>query len=514
MLLGLMVWTLATGAALTWVVKSNILTAERNFADYGEYFHTHIRDKLRANEAVLYGFSTVLGAIDRDDQEAASQYARQMLERYPHVYMLEIVRRVTRREFAELTALIDRKWHKGFQIRQFDYDDSRRWRPAAIKDAYYPVILAEPTLPPEQSIIGLDIDSLEGLRAALIQSERQGTPVASRPFRLVEGDTAYVLFRPVASITAQPVRKTSIVGDSSYALMVIRAKDLFPYSTHLNPAITHTVTMHVGSIAYPLLSVEARQTPQLGDSFFQPLRIERAITDSAQPLLLTLEQRIGLRDIAGTGLAAVSLASILSLALLLGYCRSRRQHEWLLRQERQTMEHMALHDPLTALPNRFLMLGRLEQALTTAHRHGSQLAILFLDLDGFKPINDTHGHHVGDELLKTIAQRLRECIRDCDTVARHGGDEFVVALTDIRDPGDAAAVADKILETIARPATIEGIEVAVTTSIGIAIYPDNGKHSKALLRAADAAMYEAKAEGRRIYRFAAPEASKPANAPA
>jgi diguanylate cyclase (GGDEF)-like protein len=147
--------------------------------------------------------------------------------------------------------------------------------------------------------------------------------------------------------------------------------------------------------------------------------------------------------------------------------------------------------------------------LTTAQRHGSRLAVLFLDLDGFKPVNDVYGHHIGDRLLKEIGARLRNCIRDNDTVARLGGDEFVITLSDIRETDDVAAVAEKILQAIAAPALIDGQEVQVTTSIGIAVYPDSGTDSESLLRAADAAMYEAKAEGRRIYRFAAPVAARP-----
>ncbi|MDQ5881782.1 MAG: hypothetical protein QG616_1613, partial [Pseudomonadota bacterium] len=196
----LFIWGLITLGAITLVVQSSQTTAARDFAEYGEHFHAQIRDKLRANEAVLYGFSSFLGAIDRDDRSTASAYANSMLERYPHIYMLEVVRRVSRHELASFTEQIRRKWHKDFQIKRFDYRGDRQWQAAGVKDAYYPVILAEPDLPGARAILGLDIDSLAGLRAALQRSEKLDEPAVSEPFSLVEGDTAFVIFRPVPAV--------------------------------------------------------------------------------------------------------------------------------------------------------------------------------------------------------------------------------------------------------------------------------------------------------------------------
>ena len=295
--------------------------------------------------------------------------------------------------------------------------------------------------------------------------------------------------------------------------MVIRARDLLPPQREIDNGVRHSGFMGSSPDGTAFFSIDPGRPPRPRTSSSRHYRIDRDIGDSTQPLHIVLERDLGLTDVSGDGLAAVSLASIFSLALLLGYVRSRRHRELRLHEERQAIEHMAPHDALTGLPNRFLLLGRLEQALTTAQRHGSCLAVLFLDLDGFKPINDTFGHHIGDELLKAVSRRLRGCIRDCDTVARHGGDEFVVALTDIRSPDDAAAVAEKILHSIAEPVRLGGHEVCVTTSIGIAIHPDSGSDPESLLRAADAAMYEAKAEGRRMFRFATPDAAPGALGP-
>ncbi len=163
--------------------------------------------------------------------------------------------------------------------------------------------------------------------------------------------------------------------------------------------------------------------------------------------------------------------------------------------------HEAYHDPLTGLPNRALLADRLQQAIEHAQRAQGNLGLLFLDLDRFKIINDTLGHAVGDQLLRTVALRLRECVRAEDTIARLGGDEFMVLLADLSHAGDAGRVAEKILAHLAEPFQCEGHELAITTSIGISLYPENGTDAGVLMKNADLSMYRAKEAGRNAYRY-------------
>ena len=165
------------------------------------------------------------------------------------------------------------------------------------------------------------------------------------------------------------------------------------------------------------------------------------------------------------------------------------------------IHHLAQHDFLTGLPNRALLEDRMRKALPLAQRTASRVAVLFLDLDRFKMINDSLGHQMGDQLLKQVARRLAGCVRAADTVSRQGGDEFVLLLQDIAEPGDVAAVARKVLEVIAEPFSIDGMNLSVTPSIGIAVYPEDGTEFPALLKNADAAMYHAKSVGRNNYQF-------------
>jgi diguanylate cyclase (GGDEF)-like protein/PAS domain S-box-containing protein len=176
--------------------------------------------------------------------------------------------------------------------------------------------------------------------------------------------------------------------------------------------------------------------------------------------------------------------------------------QFIARKEAESnLTFFANHDALTGLPNRAMFNERLAQALARAHRYNKMAAVLFIDLDRFKIINDTLGHDAGDRLLKQLAERLRECLREGDTVGRQGGDEFVVLIEDVTDPNQVTGVAQKMLETIAQPYRIAGQEFHVTASIGISICPDDGRDQHALLKNADIAMYRAKERGKNNYQF-------------
>jgi two-component system cell cycle response regulator len=168
----------------------------------------------------------------------------------------------------------------------------------------------------------------------------------------------------------------------------------------------------------------------------------------------------------------------------------------------ERVQHLAHHDQLTDLPNRVLLRDRLFQALAQARRDRSTLALMFLDLDQFKPVNDTLGHDIGDLLLKEVARRLKSCVpRDSDTVSRLGGDEFVILLAQIEKAVDAVLVAGKLLAALQQPFSIGAHVIKISASIGIAVYPQHGEDVNALLKNADTAMYHAKKAGRNCYRF-------------
>jgi diguanylate cyclase (GGDEF)-like protein/PAS domain S-box-containing protein len=165
----------------------------------------------------------------------------------------------------------------------------------------------------------------------------------------------------------------------------------------------------------------------------------------------------------------------------------------------------AHHDFLTGLPNRILLNDRIGQAISLAHRQGCHAAVLFLDLDGFKHINDSLGHPIGDGLLQAVAKRLLECVRSPDTVVRHGGDEFIVLLQELKRPEDAVYTVARLLKTVAEGYSIDAHQISITASIGVSVYPGDGQDAETLIKNADIAMYQAKKNGSQNYRFFRPE---------
>jgi len=180
------------------------------------------------------------------------------------------------------------------------------------------------------------------------------------------------------------------------------------------------------------------------------------------------------------------------------------------RERRLQMLHLAEHDALTDLPNRLLLNDRLARSIALSRRYGRRLAVLFLDCDRFKHINDTLGHAVGDQVLRSIAKRLTTCVRESDTVSRHGGDEFLILLSEIDHPEDAEAIGQKIVASVAEPHFVSGHELQLTASVGIALYPEDGQDAQSLIMRADTAMYHAKNTGRNRVGFYRSDMEAPA----
>jgi len=235
-------------------------------------------------------------------------------------------------------------------------------------------------------------------------------------------------------------------------------------------------------------------TDLFGESFGQGTRLDDLrVMDSGRPIVgliesrrletgqtnWTLSSKLPLRDESGTVIGLVGI--------------TREINE--MRQAEVALQHLATHDPLTDLPNRFLMVDRLTQLLSRARRYGSAFAVLFMDIDRFKEVNDSHGHEFGDVVLRAVAKGLTQSVRQSDTVARIGGDEFVIILEAAQQAQAAETVAQHVQRALRRPITLGKHRVRVTVSIGISWYPQHGEDVDTLLRAADSAMYRAKKEG-------------------
>ncbi len=231
-----------------------------------------------------------------------------------------------------------------------------------------------------------------------------------------------------------------------------------------------------------------------------PLAVIVGLSEEEQLATVKRQARTYLWRTAGGSLLLVLLAGLLA------------RMSWQLLQSRlrageakvayaENVEYLAYHDGLTALPNRSLFSKLLSRSIGEASRYHRQLAVLFLDLDRFKQVNDTLGHDAGDQLLEEVALRLKACLRTSDTVARLGGDEFVILLPELSDDKDVATTAQKILGAIARPFNLQGQEFRVTASVGISVFPQDGLDEQTLKKNADIAMYQAKQRGKNNFQF-------------
>ena len=304
-------------------------------------------------------------------------------------------------------------------------------------------------------------------------------------FQVMEGLKEVELdgYLPVLVITAQPQLKLRALQ--------VGAKDFISKPFELPEVLTRIHNM----LEVRLLHRESKRYSQMLEQTVEELhktQLGLRVTEAA----LTRERSALNRHV-------VEL-SVANEHLIVATIEAQTQAEEIERA-RIRMAYLAQHDALTDLPNRILLNDRLTQAIALAQRQVKQLAVMFLDLDRFKYINDSLGHAVGDQLLQSVAQRLTAAVRSSDTVCRQGGDEFVILLADIEHAEDAARSAQKILAALAVSHRIEHFELHVTVSIGISIYPNDGKDTDTLIKSADTAMYHVKDSGRNTYQFFEPD---------
>ena len=280
------------------------------------------------------------------------------------------------------------------------------------------------------------------------------------------------------------------------------------------------------SVRQRLLDLDGREILSVGSEVIAPAVSRTAevhdgeqsvalveITESLQPAILDTSIVALIGAILGISIYSVlRLVPMRALMRIMGNLEQSHQDlekeikakESALRRAKdlsETMRRLAQHDTLTGLPNRLMFMERLKQALNKVHRHGGQLALFFIDLDHFKHVNDSLGHSVGDQLLQMIAQRLKQNVRGEDIVARLGGDEFTVIMEDLHKPEEAAIVAQKLMASFKPTFRIRENELFMSVSIGISLYPQDGKDLESLIRNADTAMYRSKEEGRNNFQF-------------
>lgn len=471
-----LLWLLIVLLFLGMLLRAELRRIEGELDRSGEAARQKVLDALRNNEAVLEGFAAMLDTLGQQDWEAATHYAGQVLQRYPHVYMLEVAQRVERARLADFE-LAQRARHPGYSVRTFTYLSDRRWRRVPDQPVYYPLVFAAPMSGHARQVLGLDISSVPFLNQSLTRCTRDSPFASSPPFRLVEDGRAYVLMR-----YAQ--------GDARVLLVARTDTLLSEYARNMGDAVGYRL-WHGGFAADDPRGLlwERPGSSRFAVGWLSPMRITYRVECAGQSFLLRVDKHVSLADFDWLSLGGVlAMAGFGSLMLLL-YGRARRRQAIDQRRYTDELLHLAQHDILTGLPNRALLMDRMGQAIARAKRNHHRFAVLFMDVDRFKQVNDSHGHAVGDQLLRSIGQTLQRGLRTQDTVSRVSGDEFIVILDPVGQREHARAIAEKLSEAVHATTRESFPDLSVALSFGLAVYPTDADSVSGLMQRADSEMY-------------------------
>lgn len=398
-------------------------------------------------------------------------------------------------------------------------------KPAGRREVYAPVIQLEPFTGRNLLAFGFDPYADPARRAAMDQARDSGAPAITGKVRLIQEAGAdvqhgFVMFLPVYK-KGQPhdtlaARRANIIGwvHAPFRMNNLMSSLYGERATATNIKIYDGVEMSAQSLMYDAADSAGKRSQSQNAAAEAVEYIEVAgrtwtLAISTQPGQSAPIGKDSSRLIAIAGGSLSLLLALLTWMLATGRARAlalATEMTTELRGSEARFRHQAQHDSLTSLPNLGLFHDRLQQALALAKRNKTRLALMFLDLDQFKPINDTLGHQVGDLLLKAVSKRLQDCVRETDTVARIGGDEFVILLPVIEDEEHALVLAEKVRYLLSQSFDLAGgYHLNISSSIGVAIYPEYGSDEMQLLKNADGAMYHAKQCGRNKVQLFQPE---------
>jgi diguanylate cyclase (GGDEF)-like protein len=489
------------GFSTLLLLTSETERRKTRFSEYVQNISGIVRNQLDTNEAVLSGFSAFLQAVDQSDTEAATRYAAAVLSAYPHIYMLEAARAVPVAEQAAFEELLRRTWRPDFALKDFPSLAQQPAQRQVDLNETWPVLFMYPSLPESSSIYGVRLETVGHLSYALARTRSHQKPVVSPVFSMFEGGNAYILMQSVnRTEDATESTRPNFFGSTMLSLLLIRTDSLLEAvnDANVDPFVHISAVLKTGAGSEN--NVFSTETEQAGflDQLFLPCLTDRVdIRSASQPMTLLFERQLRFGDVLSAEtlviLAVLAGALVLMPLVLIRHFKAIERAE--VEHERAT--YLATHDVLTQLPNRYLFADRFEQAIANWEMDGTQFAVLLIDLDHFKEINDECGHEVGDQVLRTVASCMLQATRSRDTVARYGGDEFVILLTDITDAESAEKKAERLFEAIAQPVMTTAGERSLSCSIGVSLFPVHGQSLDTLLKAADQSMYGVKQLGRK-----------------
>lgn len=500
-MLAILAWAALAVVTLVAVGRESLHAARSEFERQAEAIQVDLQGRLRDNEAALFSFASVLPTVAPDSAAAPRRFAENLVRQYSHIDRLGVVREAAHGELAALLAQARRLAGPEFQIRNFGDDRGQPLASVQERDTYYPLVFVHPQEAGGRFQVGLDLGTIPFLYRALQNAGATGRPCLSPVFPLGEGQgMGYLMLRPVLRpVAEQGGAPPPLLGGQLYAVLAVRVDDLQPEAARRDARIDYRLR-HGGYVETvfgdAIFHLPATPAAAIENLILPRAVVERDFTDNNLPFQLRLERQLRLSDLLSPGFVGALVLAVVFLVGLLLYFRKHDRQMLRIHTQEEQIQHLALHDQLTGLPNRRLLEDRLQQAVELARRHGERLGVLFLDLDGFKRVNDEAGHAAGDVILKEISRRLQGCVRESDTVARYGGDEFVMVCSGLQHGSDAVAVAEKVRQAVASPYHYGEQVLSLTPCIGVSVYPDSSENPETLLNQADVAMFRAKSLGR------------------
>lgn len=495
-------WLLLLSAATHLLLQSEIQRWTQRFERDSDVIANELKSRLDTNEAILSGLSAFLRAIDRSDTDSAQQYAATIASAYPQIYMLEIASRVPWHEQHALEATLRHTWRPDFRLKDFAKLRHTPGESHAVASATWPILFMYPELPGTSEVYGVRLETVTHLARTLAVAHGNTQAVASPIFDLYEGGQAFILLQEVSRTGADLHNLTpNFFGDTMMALLLIKTEALMPSAALLksHPQLAVSAYLSLSNQPSTLIFERMPDAASRLDAWLLP-RFSKtvSIANAAQPVDLHVHEQLRWRDVLTRQVIVLFLLLTGALVLIPWLTFSHYRNLTRADTEHERSAYLSTHDLLTGLPNRYLFADRFGQALLQWKRHDIPFAVMLLDLDHFKTINDQFGHEVGDQVLVETSRRMQHELRASDAVARHGGDEFMVLLAHTAHAEDAVTVGHKIISAVRAPIDTAAGPLTLSCSIGIALCPTHGTDLTTLIRRADHAMYAAKQQGRAL----------------
>lgn len=470
---------LAFAGILVFILMMEKNQLEKQFVQQAHLAEQSLQRTLAANEIILDGFAAFISGEGVGDNQGLHHYVQAMMAKYSHLYMFQAAQRISGKQIVALEQRLSAGQESLFEVWYFDGTVKYARDEHKPMQDYFPIIFAAPIFRRDISVLGLDIQSIPFLQAALQQVLRNRQIALSQPIELFEGDTALVMLKAGNMQNSQEVY---------VALLVVKIDVLRDSVVSLD----NTTYLRLGYPSGESIFHINRPRPGGEISWLGELKFEHALNVAGQKLRIEIHRVLHLRDFNLLLVALLMVMAVLVMIILALLLRVHLTAEKAKEADKLNLYRQANFDELTGLANRHYFQAQAQHALVSARRRNTKIGIMYLDLNGFKAINDELGHAAGDKILMIFAGMIFDVIRSDDLAARMGGDEFVIMLDNLHDIRDMQRVASGLHKRCNLLTEVNGHGVKLQASLGCVVFPDDGSSIDELLQAADKAMYQDK----------------------